>query len=155
MPTKIIDARARINELVLRLQSESNTVKGEVFEALVEIRDLLQAGRAKVRVTYTGDTFIIEYNVEEVEVEMVEEEPDLFMTYKGVPVYHTTSDQGVVSEYWFALTLGRQDDHDQAFDVRDLPAVAQPSKFDSLFQDSYDKQAIANALELGILAANV
>jgi hypothetical protein len=80
-------------------------------------------------------------------------EPEVFLTHKGITVYHCYNDDDFDDclHYWY--TTSDQDDHTCDFDVRELPTYHAICDDECKDEDEGDREVIIDAIDRGILTA--
>ena len=95
----------------------------------------------------------------QVEVRLIDDgaEDQRVLTHQGVSVYHAMKDLDLggdsymVTEYWYATRPWVDSELEEAFDIRDLPAIpeAELPKYRALYPDDEAKQTLAYAVDTG------
>ena len=79
---------------------------------------------------------------------MIWTEPDVFMTYKGIVIYHTYKDDiyDYPSTFWYSTA---PEDPEYYFDVRELPYME--GKYQEMESLNAHRNAIEHAIDNGLL----
>lgn len=91
---------------------------------------------------------------DKVTVRMVDSsaEDQLIGTHNGISVYMCTKDD-MLAECWASTQPHTDWDSEQAFDLRDLPAIPQDleAKYEQLFPGDENSQSVAYAIDCGVI----